>query len=383
MYISATPLKATRRRRVRTAAVALLGAVTLAISACGNGGEGANDGGSATDQFYAGKTIELFVPFAAGGGTDTAARVLAPLLRDRIPGNPTVIVVNEPSTGGIIGSNEFANRGPYDGLRILVSSSSTHSSYLVGDPTIDFDFQDLVPLLGMSTGSLVFVRGSTGISEPTDIIEPTDEPLIVGAQTPSGSDLRSLLALDLLEVDYEAIFGYQGSGDKRPAFERGEITMMLDNVLSYETQMAPLAEAGDVVPVFSQGLLVGSDLVRVPSLPDLPTPEELYVQLHGGAATGPEWDAYRTIIGATDSLSKALWMHSEDPPEAIKIIEDALQAIIDDPETWELVKDDVFAGTQPLMGENLALVVDGMASPDPAAIQWLQNYLVERWDESF
>lgn len=370
---------AERKRGRLGAVVGVLTASCLVVTAC------ADDGGDETDPetYYAGKTIELFVPFAAGGGTDTAARVLAPLLSERIPGNPTVIVVNEPSTGGILGSNAFANGGPYGGERILVSSSSTHSSYLVGDPTVDFDFQSLRPLLGMSTGSLVFVHGDTGISGPSELIGPVDEELIVGGQTPSGSDLRALLALDLLEVEYRAIFGYQGSGDKRPAFERAEITMMLDNVLSFDTQMGPLVETGTVVPVFSQGLMVGEDLVRVPSLPDLPTPPELYEELYGSVPSGPGWDAYETIIASTDSLSKALWLHSEDPDIAFEILDTAIRDILDDPDTWELVEEDVFAGTEPLLGDDLNAVVDGMANPDPEALSWLLNYLDERWDETF
>src|SRR5205823_3385292 len=42
------------------------------------------------------KTITVIVASSSGGGTDTSARVIAPLLANRLPGKPTVIVRNIP-----------------------------------------------------------------------------------------------------------------------------------------------------------------------------------------------------------------------------------------------------------------------------------------------
>lgn len=368
-----TMLSKTRPNGVLAAAMTVV--AVLALTGC--------QAGAADDEFYAGKQLTLYVPYEAGGGTDLAARALAPLLKKHLPGNPDVIVENDPSTGGIIGANSFARDNDRDGETILVSSSALHSSYLVGEPTVQVDFNDLTPLLGMATGSLVFVSDETGITEPAQIVDPPGESLILAGQVPSGSDLRTLLALDLLGVDYKAIFGYEGSGDKRIAFERDEVNLMLDNSISYRQQMQKLADQGEVVPIMSQGLMVGDTLERVPSLPDLRTPTELYEETTGEEATGEDWDAYRTLVASTDSLSKALWFHSDDPEEAQEALATAIEEIIDDPEDFAKLKDDVFGGNPALTGDELDDVVDTIANPDEATREYLRNYLKERWDVKF
>lgn len=368
---------AARPRRVALVVTCLVAVAVLSVAGC-SGKSGGGDG-----SFYAGKTLTLFVPYAAGGGTDLAARAFAPLLEQHIEGHPTVIVENDPSTGGIVGSNEFARSRKKDGLTVLVSSSALHSAYLVGDPTVKVDFNDLRPVLGMATGSLVFVSDDTGMKQPQDITKPSKTPLILAGQVPSGSDLRTLLALDLLGVDYQAIFGYEGSGDKRIAFERNEVNLMLDNSISYREQMQSFADKGEVIPLFSQGLMNGDTLERIASMPDLPTPTELYEQVNGKPADGKEWDAYRTLVASTDSLSKAMWLHKDDPDGAYDALTKAFGEIISDKDAMAKLGDDVFGGNPPLIGDKLTEVVTEMANPDPDARQYLRDYLSDRWQVKF
>lgn len=372
-----TPL-GRRPRRMALVATCLFAVVALLMAGCsgrsGNNGDG---------PFYAGKTLTLFVPYAAGGGTDLAARAFAPLLEQHIEGHPTVIVENDPSTGGIVGSNEFARSKKKDGLTVLVSSSALHSAYLVDDPTVKVDFNDLRPIIGMATGSLVFVSDDTGMKKPEDILKPSKTPLILAGQVPSGSDLRTLLALDLLGVDYQAIFGYEGSGDKRIAFERNEVNLMLDNSISYREQMQTFADRGEVTPLFSQGLMNGDTLERIASMPDLPTPTELFEQANNRPADGKEWDAYRTLVASTDSLSKAMWLHKDDPDEAYDALNKAFTEILADKDAMAKLGDDVFGGNPPLTGEKLTEVVNAMANPNPDARQYLRDYLSDRWQVKF
>jgi tripartite-type tricarboxylate transporter receptor subunit TctC len=52
---------------------------------------------SADQDFYRGKTIRIIVGFAAGGGFDAYARVIARNMGRHIPGNPSIIVDNMPA----------------------------------------------------------------------------------------------------------------------------------------------------------------------------------------------------------------------------------------------------------------------------------------------
>src|SRR5437868_14522743 len=73
--------------------------------------------GSAFGQQYPTKNITMLVPFAAGGPTDTVARVVAQAMAK--PLGQTVIVENKPSAGGILAPEQAKNSKP-DGYTILI-----------------------------------------------------------------------------------------------------------------------------------------------------------------------------------------------------------------------------------------------------------------------
>ena len=71
------------------------------------------------------RPVTLLVPFAAGSGTDTVARVLGQKLSERL-GQP-VPVDNRPGANAQIGAEAVA-RAPADGHMLLMATSTTHSS---------------------------------------------------------------------------------------------------------------------------------------------------------------------------------------------------------------------------------------------------------------
>jgi tripartite-type tricarboxylate transporter receptor subunit TctC len=105
------------RRRALTLAVAA--ALPLAASACG-GVQGT--GASAGSENYPNKAVQLIVPLAPGGSTDTLARALARGLEGEL--GESVVVVNKPGAGGTIGLNEVKAAAP-DGYTVSVVPTST------------------------------------------------------------------------------------------------------------------------------------------------------------------------------------------------------------------------------------------------------------------
>src|SRR5687767_8858327 len=73
--------------------------------------------GSALAQQYPTKSINMLVPFSAGGPTDTVARVTAQAMSK--PLGQTVVVENKPSAGGILAPEQVKNAKP-DGHTILI-----------------------------------------------------------------------------------------------------------------------------------------------------------------------------------------------------------------------------------------------------------------------
>src|SRR5262247_3111865 len=75
--------------------------------------------------FYKGKTIRLVVGIGVGSGYDINARLLARYMAAHIPGQPTVIVQNQPGAGSLTMTNQLFANGPFDGTVIGATFNGT------------------------------------------------------------------------------------------------------------------------------------------------------------------------------------------------------------------------------------------------------------------
>src|SRR5262245_51002070 len=96
-------------------------------------------GAARADDFYAGKTVKLYIGFGPGGGYDVYGRVLARHLRRFIPGTPNVVPENMPGAGGLRVANYMANAAAKDGLSIAVFSEGGAIEQLLENPAVRFD----------------------------------------------------------------------------------------------------------------------------------------------------------------------------------------------------------------------------------------------------
>ncbi|MDB5811380.1 MAG: tripartite tricarboxylate transporter substrate binding protein [Betaproteobacteria bacterium] len=108
----------------------------------------------AAELAYPAKPIRMVSPYAAGGGSDTLARILAQKLYEAW-GQP-VIVENRPGGGGVLGAETVARATP-DGYTMLVTPSAvlTINPHLY--PSLRYDtFRDFVPIT-IATNSPYFL----------------------------------------------------------------------------------------------------------------------------------------------------------------------------------------------------------------------------------
>jgi tripartite-type tricarboxylate transporter receptor subunit TctC len=118
---------------------------------------------------YPTQTIKIVVPFTAGTGMDTIARVVAPRLSERL-GQP-VVVQNQPGASGNIGADAVAKSAP-DGHTILMGANTMlMASQMYKNVSFD-PVKDFAPVTMAAYGSLMLVANpKTGFKTVSDLIK--------------------------------------------------------------------------------------------------------------------------------------------------------------------------------------------------------------------
>ena len=89
--------------------------------------------------FFKGKTLRLIVGIGVGSGYDINARLLARHLAAHIPGQPTIIVQNQPGAGSLTMTNALYNTGPFDGTVMGASFNGMPTTPLLQPAGVRFD----------------------------------------------------------------------------------------------------------------------------------------------------------------------------------------------------------------------------------------------------
>jgi len=323
-------------------------------------------------------SVELVVPFAVGGGTDVWARFIAPYMQKEVEGQPKVNIKNVEGGEGITGANEFVRDAGTDGKKLLVGSGSTYIPALLKRKEVQYDMSKLIPITVNATGGAVYVSPKTGLKSAEDL-EGYGKKLEYGGISATGNDLVTLLAMDVLDIDIDATFGFEGRGPARLALERGEIDMDYQTTSAYLTQVVPMVKDKKAVPLFSFGVLKDGEIARDPALPDLPTVEEVYEQMNGSKPSGPKYDAYRAFLAAGYFYQKGIFANEGTPDSIVKSYRDALTTIGKDKEF--LAKSDEALGGYPLVsGENVQGDLKEAFTVSDAVRQYTLDLLAEKYD---
>lgn len=234
------------------ALVALLGAVAI---------------GLAQDE-YPVDSVRLLVPANPGGGTDTAARLVADALQDQLGVN--IAVVNQAGGGGSIAEQSVLEGEP-DGSRLLFYHAMMHAANLLGQSP--FSYQDFTPIATVSMSNDVYaVRSDSPWETLTELLEYAREnpgEVVVGSQLGGTTQVKGEALRVMGDVDVR-IVDVGTESDRVASLLGGHVDvvpMSVGNAQQY-------VESGDI------NVLAVLNEERDPLAPDWPTATEQGVDIH-------------------------------------------------------------------------------------------------------
>lgn len=181
---------------------------------------------------YPDRPITFVVPFAAGGGGDLTARLLAKALGEQL--KVSIIVENRVGAGGNIGS-AYALRSKPDGYTLLNMSSSYPIQAAVSKTPYD-PIRDMMPVALVSRNAVVvIVRADSPLRDAKDLqrsARANPDKLTYGS---AGVGSIAHLGMEELGVQMEVQFKhvpYKGSSQALSDLMGGSIDMMLTTAIA-------------------------------------------------------------------------------------------------------------------------------------------------------
>jgi tripartite-type tricarboxylate transporter receptor subunit TctC len=216
---------------------------------------------------YPSKPVKIMVSFAAGGPTDTVARIVGAKLADLL-GQP-FIVENRTGAGGNIGADVVAKAAP-DGYTLLMATVSTHAINPGLYKKMPYDpVQDFAPVAQVGvTPCVLAVNSSIPVQDVKGLIDLLKAN--PGKYSFGSSGMGSIL--HLCGEEFKSMAGglqavhvpYRGSAPMIADLVGGQLAFAFDALPT----VLPQAQAGKI------RVIGGGMATRARAMPDVPTLQE-------------------------------------------------------------------------------------------------------------
>jgi tripartite-type tricarboxylate transporter receptor subunit TctC len=316
------------------------------------------DGGARADpiaDFYSGKSVQLVIGYAPGGGYDIYARTLARHMARHIPGNPSIVVQNMPGAGSIKAANYLYNIAPKDGTAFGGFSRGAFLDPLLGRG-------DGVQYVAAKYGWLGSIsnevgvcafRADSGIATWQDM--QTKSYVIGSTGAGADSDVFPTVLLKMFGLPVKVVTGYHSAADVVLAITRKEVdgrcgwswsSLMAWNKDMYQSKTINVA------------LQLASE--KLAELPDTPSILEV--------ARGAEQQAALKLILSRQMMARPYVAPPGIPRERLNALRAAFDATMKDPQFLaEAQRQDL--EVRPVSGPEADALINEIYASPPAVVK--------------
>ncbi len=295
--------------------------------------------GDADAQTYPSRPITMVVPYAAGGPTDTIARIMAERMRG--PLGQIIIVENVTGAAGTLGVGRVARAAP-DGYTISIGHWGTH---VVNGAiyALPYDvFNDFEPVSMIATNpQLIVARKALPAKDLQELVAWLKANSAKATQGTAGHGSASHVSGVYLQSITGARFQfvpYRGAGPAMQDLVAGQIDLMVDQAAN----SLPQVRAG-TIKAFAV-----TEKTRLAAAPEIPTVDEAGVP------------------GLHISIWHALWMPKGTPKDIIAKLNAAVVDALADPGARQRLAD-------------LGQEIPPRAQQTPQALAAYHKAEIEKW----
>lgn len=212
-----------------------------------DGGDGSD--GESREYPKPDEEIEIIQPFSAGGGFAYFARTTAPAWEEYLPGNPEVVVLDQPGGGGVTGSRQVYRADP-DGHTILHNSPWVLLPQQIGQG-LDLDYREMSHIGAITVApSALVLRTDLGIENWDEFASAmANGDITVGTSARGGAGhIYPLITGEITgEWAPDDVSFVHAAGDRVQLMRRGDIDLIY---IGGVTSGISLANAIDNAEVF-------------------------------------------------------------------------------------------------------------------------------------
>lgn len=257
---------------------------------------------------YPERPIEMIVAYGAGGGTDIAARTLAPFVEKYLGDDATIAVVNSPGAGGEIGFTALSQADP-DGYTIgFINNPNLITIPIQREARYSLD--DIQPIANVVYDAGAFVSSAGGefadIESVVFFAKENPGEISFGTTGIGGDDHLAMVNFSRLAGIELTHIPFQDSASLRSAILGGHVQLAGLNI-------------SEVIDDVEEG-----SLIALGQMTD--NPWELATQVPTFKSQG-----YDLVMGSQRGVAAPAGI----PEDILAQLEDAIRMAIDDPEFQE------------------------------------------------
>lgn len=317
---------------------------------------------AAAQEFFRGKTVNIYIGFGAGGSYDFYGHLMARHLGKHLPGNPVIVANSMPGAGSLRAANFLFTVAPKDGTALGIVTQTLPLEEVLGNPGAKYRSAEFNWIGRVTNVADIVMTWHTSKTRNIDDLRRIETPIATtGPGSPTDGFPRLLNAL--AGTKFKLVSGYQGSTAGMLAMERGETDAASTSWGTLKSRRSDwLRDKRVNLLLFYMG-------ERIAEAPDVPAAGEMGLTEEGRQIL--------KLYASGADIGRSFIAPPGVPAERVAELRRAFDLAVADPALREEVRKSN-ADLEPLSGAAMQKMVESILKSPPALVERMKSIIAGR-----